>query len=280
MGTEVAVKDNNSIIPMDQVPDYLKGDERTGLETLGQKDYKIPRILLLQGQSPECRAFPGVAIPGMFWHNNANVSLGNKLNMVSGLVSKKAILFKPRWDGGGILAFSGDAVKWDSGANKEFVVHPIDKNPATVTWKTGKDVASSGLLEWGSSNPGVENAPPAATFIYEYLVYLPDHPMLSPALVSVSKTALPAGKALNTTYMMLKRPASAVVIEATIKEEHDDRNAWYVPSFRSVGWANKEIFDLTSKMGKMYENYKVEYTDEEYTKSEAKPAVTGDEIPF
>lgn len=282
MGTEVATVKENGIIPFGDTPDYLP-NVGTGLETLGAKDYKIPRLILLQALNPECRAFPGVAIPGSFWHTGANVSLGQKFNMIAALVSKKVILFKPRWDGGGLLAFSNDAVKWDSGANKSFTVHPVDKNPDTVVWNTGRDVASGGLTKWGSSNPAVENSQPAATAIYEYLVYLPDHPSISPVLFSMSKTALNSAKALNTTYMMLKKPMAGVVVEISAKEVTENNNTWYIPSGRGAGWAPKATYEMVEQMGKQYNNYKADYEDiaSDYTPATQKPAdASKDEIPF
>lgn len=277
---ELVTTNANSMIPLDQAPDYLKGNERTGLETLGQGDYKIPRILMLQALNPECRAFPGKAIPGNFWHNGANISLGTKFNMVAGIAAKKVILFKPRWEGGGVLAISNDSQKWDNGGNKSFIVKPVDKSEKTVVWNTGRDVASSGLARWGSSNPEVENSPPAATQIYEYLVYLPDHPNLSPCLLSMSKTALPEGRALNTSYMMLKKPMAAVVMEISAKERQEGNNVWYVPVGRSVGWAPREIFETVSRMGEQYANYQADYTEDTVAPSSGVDAPKGDEIPF
>jgi len=277
MGSEVAVSNNSEMIPLDQVPDYLKGNERTGLEALGAGDYKVPRVVMLQALNPECRAFPGKAIPGNFWHTGANISLGNKFKMIAAIASKKVILFKPRWEGGGILAISNDAVKWDSGGNKSFTVKPVDRSEKTVVYNTGRDVASSGLAKWGSSNPEVENSPPAATLIYEYLIYLPDYPNLSPCLMGMSKTALPEAKALNTSYMMLKRPMSSVFVEITAKEVTENNNTWYVPTGRSIGFALPNVYSMVDNMGKQYANYQADYS-EDVLPTNAAPS--GDEIPF
>lgn len=279
---ELVIPNNSEMMSFGDAPDYLKGDERTGLEGLGSKDFKIPRIVTLQAMNPECRAFPGVAIPGNFWHQGANLSLGPKFRMIAGLASKRVILFKPRWEGGGILAFSSDSIKWDSGANKVFTVKPVDKDPKTVQWATGKDVHSSGLAEWGSSNPEVENSPPAAVLIYEYLVYLPDHPGLSPVLLSCAKTALKSAQALNTTYMMLKKPMSTVYINVAAKEITENNNSWFIPSFSGGGWVRDEaLFKSVSQMGQMYSTYKADYED--LNAEDVKPNTNTpmkDEIPF
>jgi hypothetical protein len=287
VGNEVAVNTGSfEMLPLDGQLDYLKGDERTGLEGLGSKDFKVPRIILLQALNPECRAFPGVAIPGNFWHTGANVSLGSKYLMIASIASKKAILFKPRWEGGGILAISNDQIKWDNGGNKSFTVKPNKDSNDTTIWNTGRDVANSGLMEWGTSNPLVENSPPAATAIYEYLVYLPTMPNLSPVLMTMAKTALNSAKALNTTYMMMRKPMSSVVIEVQAKEMTENNNTWYIPTCRGAGLVKQDIQSVVAKMGEMYADYKVDYDAEnanvDYAEEikKASPTQQKDEIPF
>lgn len=282
MANEVATVTNTALVDQ-EVPDYLKGNEnsRLGMEALGQGDYKIPRVLLLQALNPECRAFPGKAIPGYFWHNGANISLGQKINVIPAIVAKKVILFRPRWEGGGILAMSNDGVKWDNGGNKSFTVKPVDKSEKTVVYNTGRDVASSGLTKWGSGNPEVENSPPAATAIYEYLVYLPDHPELSPCLIGMSKTALPEGRALNTTLMMAKKPIQSLKLELSAKERTENNNTWYVPVGRRNGYASLQEFNLVTQMASQYQNYQAEYIEDLAPSATSEvPTVKGDEVPF
>jgi len=277
---------NAVVTSFDQVPEHLRDTNVIGLEALGQGDYKIPRILLLQSNNPECRNFPGKAIPGQFWHNTANVNLGSELKFVAAKVFKKAILFNPRHMGGGILAFSSDQINWDTGSNREFVVQPHKDSPETVVWKTKANVAQSGLSQFGTYNPRIENekSPPALVGIFEYLLYLPDYPDLSPSLLSCSKTAIPAAKALNTAYMMRKKSPAAVVIKVKVKEEHKNGNDWYVPSFEPLGWSSKEVFTLAENLAKQFATVTLDKSDYESENVEAPAstgaAATGDEIPF
>jgi len=69
-GTTVAV--NTATSNEVDVPEYLKDKSSTGLEALGQGDFKVPRIKLLQPLNPEVKSYPGVAIPGEFWHTVTN----------------------------------------------------------------------------------------------------------------------------------------------------------------------------------------------------------------
>lgn len=282
MNALVPASQNNALVGFGDIPDWYKDDpaQKTGLENLGSKDYKIPRVILLQALNPECRQFPGQAIPGYFWHTGANVSLGQKFNMVSAVVNKRVVLFRPRNMGGGVLAISNDAQRWDNGGGKKFVVTPINNDPRQVTWDTGKDVHSSGLLGFGSSFPENDQSPPAATLFYEYLVFLPDYPQLSPVLYSMSKTALPSARALNSTYAMLKKPIAMARIEITATEKTENNNTWYVPTARGNGFVDKTLFDAVTLVGKNFGDYKAEY-EEDYAPE--KPVAAGaskDEIPF
>lgn len=284
MANAVVPSKANEVLPLDQVPSYLKGNEgNQGMEALGAKDFKIPRVTLLQALSPECRAFPGVAIPGHFWHTGANISLGPKFKMVCGIVSKKAILFKPRHMGGGILAFSSDCQTWDTGANRQFPIKVSKDSDKIVTWSTGKNVPSSGLLDWGSSDPDVENSQPAATMIYEYLVHLHDYPQHSPALFSMSKTALNSARAINTAMMMAKGPIASLIVEISSKEVTENSNTWCIPTGVLAGRAKEDVYNMVKAMGQAYSSYKVEYTQDDIDAtppSNNAPSSQKDEIPF
>lgn len=260
---EVVTTTPSNIIPFGETPDYLKDANSDRLGNLGQGDYKIPRILMLQALSPEIKTFQGEAIPGEFWHNGASRSLGNEFNFVPVLVNKRVILWRPRHEGGGMLAFSRDSINWDMGANKTFEVTLRSKDKNVVKWATGKNVPTSGLLDWGSSNPDEENSAPAATLIYEYLCYLPDYPELSPCLFGVTKTALPAGKQLNTSLFMLRKPSASVIVRAWAIEDNRDAGDFFNVQFKTAGWATPELYAITSKLAEQHKDYKAEYAQEE-----------------
>jgi hypothetical protein len=256
---EVAVKENTAIM---EQPDYLKGDEKTGTERLGRGDFKIPRIKLLQPLSPEVKSFPGKAIPGEFWHTGANKSIGNEFLFVPCVVSKRVILWRPQNDGdGGILAFSKNAVDWVSGGNKEFEVQI--KDGPKVKWKTGKNVPSSGLLEFGTSNPNNENSAPAANLAYEYMAFLIDHPDLSPVVLGVQRTGIGNAKQLNSHLLMTRRPTACVAVRCFSDEETKGRLAWHVPNFEPSGYVREDIYKITSKIADQYSDFDVELERED-----------------
>lgn len=243
-------------------PPALVEGERTGLEGLGKEDYKIPRIKLLQPLSPEIKSYQGKAIPGEFWHTGANKSLGSEFLMVPCVVGKRAVLWRPRDDGnGGILAFSKDAVNWDRGGNTTFDVEL--KGGIKVKWNTGKSVSSSGLLEFGSSNPADNNSSPAATLAYEYLVYLIDHPELSPCVYGIQRTGVNSAKQLNAHLAMTQRPTYRVAVRCFADEKTKGRNAWHVPAFDPAGYASDELVKRTKAIAENFASYETEIEQED-----------------
>lgn len=248
-----------ALAALDAMPDYLKDTKSTGLEGLGKDDFRVPRIKLLQALNPEVRSFQGQAIPGEFWHTGANTSLGSEFLFVPILAGKRVILWDPNegQQGGDILAFSKDGINWQAGANKTFKVKL--KGGKDVTWATGKNVAASKLDEWGSSDPEKDNSPPAATLIYEYLCYLPDHPELSPCVMGAFRTALPNAKGFNTSLFMLRKPTASVAVRCFADEKTEGKQAWFVPQFKLAGYVSRELYAITSKFGEQYAEYTADY---------------------
>lgn len=259
--------DTNSIVPFSEVPDYLPDTiKNSGLEALGKDDFKMPRIVLTQGLSPELENFPDLAKKDQYWHQGMNVCLGKEFDCVPVLAHKRVILFRPRNDqGGGILAFSKNGKTWESGANTEFTVKLKGKKDA-VKWHTRKDVISSRLTEFGTADPDGETKAPAATTFYEYLLYLPKHPELSPCVLGLSKTGLPNGKAFNTSLAMIARggkPIYCLGARAFTEDQNNEDGNWTVPNFQLTGYVSKDIFAITQKIAEEYSDYQLEYRQDD-----------------
>lgn len=265
---KVEEKSNALVVGFDNAPDYLPAKtENTGIANLDKDDFKTPRIVLLQGLSPELQSFPGVALANNYWHTGMNLSLGESVKFVPLKASKRVILFRPRWDqGGGMLAMSLDAKTWQMGGNTKHTVKIAKDRKDTVVWDTGKDVLSSRLTEWGTFNPADDRRQPAATIFYEYLCYLPERPDLSPCVLSSSKTGLTYAKALNTSLLTIAntgRPIYCTVVEAFVQPEHDEGNNWTVPNFKMLGYATKEIYQTSKELADKYADYKTEYRQDD-----------------
>lgn len=267
--TAVAVKQQSNALA---VPDYLKGTEASGIESLGGQDFKIPRIMLLQPLSPAVKYFPGIAIPGHFWHTGLNVDLGDSLQFVPLLARKRVILWRPQDDnGGGMLAFSADGKTWQSGANTKYQVY-LKGIKEPITWDTKSNVQASGLLEWGTANPNDVDSPPAATASYEYLMYLIGAPHLSPAVFSCNKTSLPRAKQFNTGLLMMaqaKHPIYCLNVKCNVVTQTEGRNSWFVPNFVIDGTVQKDVYEVTSKLSAQHANYVAEVSQEEAVATES-----------
>lgn len=188
---EVAVSKGNQVAVAAAVPDFMKQYAGQGTEHLDQQDVEIPRLQLLQSLSPQVQ--DGDHKAGHFYHTIAEEALGNELKIVPLFVTKRYLLWRPRHEGGGILARADDGKHW-SPPNAEFKVKPYKDNSKQVTWKTKPTVQESGLANWGSTDVDDPNSQPAATAMLCVVAYLPDHPELSPCLITLQRGAITAAK--------------------------------------------------------------------------------------
>lgn len=262
---ELTVVDNDmgDLIPFtEELPDYLKEEKQEGLEALSGQDFKIPRIKLLQSNNPEVLAHPGVAIPGHFWHTGAKKDLGTDFKFICAIISKRVILWAPQnaTNVKGIMAFSRNARDWDVGADQTFSVQ-IKNVKEPLTWYTGKDVRSGGLLEWGTFNPDDNKSPPAAQLSYEYLVYLPEFPDLSPVILGTYRTAMTNAKNLNTMLVSTRKPIQAVVVRAFAQSKGEGQQAWFVPNYETKGWANEKDFKNAKSIADKQKDYTTDEAD-------------------
>lgn len=237
MANEVTTLNNDS----SQLPAYLQGSKVVNQDNFDSSDVVIPRIKLLQGISPEVEQFND-AKSGNYWHTGLDLNLGSEMRFIVADRRKKYLLQAPIQDGQGILARSDDAKSWDKTGTWQVKIKG-QKNP--VTWSINDlDVAKSGLIEWGTSIPGDEDSPPAATLFYDYLVFLPDHLDLGPAVVSLARSQIKkAKKGLNDKISMHSsngRPMQALIFQAGVVEENADGQAFKNWSFRSAGFVQDE----------------------------------------
>lgn len=225
----------------DQLPAYLQGTKVVNDDNFDQSDIVIPRVKLLQSTSAECEAFND-AKTGVFWHTGLDKLLGEEIKFIVADRRKKYLLQAPIQDGQGILARSDDAKKWDR-LGKWSVKIKGQKNP--VTWEiTDLDVEKSGLTKWGTQIKDDENSPPAATLFYDYLIFLPDHLDLGPAVLSLARSQIKkAKKGLNDKIAMHAnngRPMQSLIFQAGVADEVADGQSFKNFTFRSAGFVQSE----------------------------------------
>lgn len=222
------------------MPAYMEGHAGKGLEKLGRGDFEVPRIQLMQAISPEVETFDA-AQPGHFWHSMAERDLGESLMIVPVFVDVRYILWRPRNEGGGILARADDGIHW-SPPDAEFNVKL--RSGKHVTWHTAPTVAESGLDQWGSSDPDDPGSQPAATLMYSIVCELPKVPELSPAVVTLQRSAIKVARKLLGKINLGRAPAYGMQFEMSSATEQGLEGPFQNYRFLSSGFvANKAQFE-------------------------------------
>jgi hypothetical protein len=229
------------------LPGYLsQGQYTPQSDNFDSSDITIPRIKLLQGINPEIAQFDSAKV-GNFWHSGADMDLGPKVRFVVADRRKKYLLSAPLEDGQGVLARADDALTWDR-VGKWQVKQKGVKQP--VTWEINhRDIEKSGLTKWGTYNPDDDQSGPAATLFYDYLVFLPDHLDLGPAVITLARASIKkAKKGLNDKISMHGsngRPMQALIFEASSVDENSDSGGFKNWQFMSAGFNMDEaLFNL------------------------------------
>jgi len=174
------------------IPEHLRGTGGQGTESIRGSDVALPLIKLAQAISEELNAIDGLK-PGDFFHTITEEILGPEIDLVIVYSDIRAMLWRPRESGGGILARTDDLVKWQP-SNAVFDVQL--KNKKTVKWATKSNVVESRLLEFGTSDPDDPQSQPAGTRMYNMCCMLTDFPHLSPSIVTNQRSQIKAAKAV------------------------------------------------------------------------------------
>lgn len=250
---ELAKVETNS-----ELPAYLQGvDAGNQQDNFDASDVVLPQIKLLQGMSAQCTDFEK-ASPGMFWHTGMDIALGDNVKFVVISRKKKYLLQAPIEDGQGILARADDARTWDRQGSWEV---KIDKK-TKATWTIDDlDVEASGLTNWGTSDPEDNDSPPAATLFYEYLVLMPEHLDLGPAIISMARSQIKqAKKGLNTKidfHRNAGRPMQALVFDGKTMSETRDGGEYFNWSFAQAGFAEEAVFNSAREYAETLTDYQV-----------------------
>lgn len=245
-------KENTAVAVADAkqagLPAYLQNNaaQFRDEDNFDSSDVVLPRIKLLQGISPEVTAFDTAKI-GEFWHTGMDLNLGPNIRFIIADRRKKYLLSAPLEDGQGVLARSDDAMKWDR-LGSWMVKQKGVKQP--IKWEiTDLDVVKSGLTSWGTYNPEDEDSGPAATLFYDYLVFLPDHLDLGPAVITLARSGIrKAKKGLNDKIQLHRtngRPMQALVFKATSVDEQSDNGGYKNWQFQSDGFnMDEDLFNV------------------------------------
>lgn len=242
MAKNAVAKAEEPKVPASTVPDYMKQYGTAGMENVDASDVDTPRVSLMQALSPEVEKF-GVK-QGHYWHTVLEEDLGPSLDMVMVYVDKTAVLWRPRAEGGGILARQVGN-RWEP-SNTKFEVNVGGR---TVVWDTKGSVKESRLLDWGSNN-----TPPAATAMINLIMYFPEKPDASPALMTFSKTALkPVQRALSV-LMIKNLPSFSMHFTLSSEKTSNAKGTFFVPKLTVNGFSTEDECKMFATMQKAFAN--------------------------
>lgn len=247
--TEVK-KGNTEIAVADSTPDFMKDYAGQGTESVDAKDVEIPRLQLLQSLSKEVT--DGDESPGHFFHSVLEESIGKGLKIIPIFTDIRYILWRPRHEGGGILARADDGKHWNP-PNAEFEVKPYKDSNKKVTWKTKPTVQESGLAEWGSYDPENEGSQPAATKMYNIVAYLPDHPELSPCVITLQRGAVRQARKFMGKLKLAGAPSYGQVFMMSSYKENTGEGDFFSFSFEKQGFVQDQ--ELFNHLKEMYDNF-------------------------
>lgn len=189
------------------LPSFMQDDAGKGKGNIDQSDVVTPRVALLAAISPEVTDGKGAA--GNFYHTIAERDLGGAIDIVPIFHSKRYTLWKPRHEGGGILARSSDGRTWDEQfRNKTFEVSPDKNRPRyKVKWETGVKVGrDEGLGAWGTMDPANEDSAPAATLSQVIVAVCPSMLDLGPFVILLQRSGEPVAKQLLSKIQVDSAP--------------------------------------------------------------------------
>ena len=210
----------------------------SGVSGGGDGDIEIPRLKLLQPQSPELTEFSN-AKPGEFWHSRINDCIGSKVRICPIFIEWRFVLWRPLAAGGGILARADDGKHWTP-ADTEFTVR-LDSG-REVKWRTARTVAASGLHRRGRYDPSDPNSPAAATRMYSVVCSFPDRRDVPPAVVILQGTNAKAATQLIGKLKILRAPSFGVMAEMAALKAKSSSGELYKYAFEVVGPVEDRAF--------------------------------------
>ncbi len=261
----MAKKNGNNqqvVAAAEALPDFLKEYKGPlGSENIESADVTIPRIKLGQAMNDEVK--DGRVPEGALFLNVTSEPLWapgeEPLPFVILAITKEFILWRPREEGGGILARAKPErqangmtrYRWDK-PNEKFEVKIGGK--VRALWATKTFIDEDGLSEWGSEIPGDKESGIAATAHHNYLITLPSKNDTLAAM-SLTRTAVKRARDLNALIKMnASVPVHALRFTMTSVDEKSDQGSFKNWQFKSAGLVTNR--DQFMKYGKWAEGFR------------------------
>lgn len=245
----------------------MAGKGGSGKSNIDQSDMVIPRVALMQSTHEQVEQ--GKTTSGQFFHTITEESLGSEISdMVIIHHSKRYNLWKPRHEGGGILARASDGRRWDEQfRGMEFEVQPDKMRPRyKVKWKIEQDGIVNrdvGLGAWGTSDPDNIDSQPAATLSHVLVCVRLSALHEGPFVVLLQRTAEKVAKGLLTKINLDQAPIYGQVYKMSSKGDSTASGDFYQYQFAKAGHVQDQaVFEQLEKMFERLEAQGVKYDDE------------------
>lgn len=266
---EIAATTTGQMAIATTAPDFMKQDAGRGTENIRAEDTKVPRLVLLQSLSPEVTE--GDQQAGSLYHNVMEKPLagrGEKLKIVVIHTEIKYMLWRPRHEGGGILARASlgkDGQYHWSPANTEFQIKPEKNKARTVTWNTKDTVANSRLDQFGTYDPESADSLPAAVKMWNFLVVLPDFPELGPMVLTLQKGGAKTAASFSGKLKSERgAPSFGQVFEVSSKMVDTGSGDFHDLVFERIGFVSDvNEYNMYEQMNKTFAEHGIEIRDEE-----------------
>jgi hypothetical protein len=226
----------------------------------------IPRVALMQSTHTEVEE--GKTRAGRFWHTVLEEDLGESIDdLVVIHHSKRWTLWKPRHEGGGLLARASDGRRWDAAfRGMEFEIQPDKARPRhRVKWKIEADGLvnrDEGLGRWGTSDPENPDSQPAATLSHVLVCVRMSQVGMGPFVVLLQRTSEKVGKDLLTKINLDPAPIYGQVYRMSAKQDSGPSGDFYKYNFTKNGHVPDEaLFNKLEEMHERFEAQGVKYDD-------------------
>lgn len=246
------------------VPSFM-ASAPSGKENIDRGDMIIPRVAL--AQSTHEWVEEGKLPAGHFYHTVLEQDLGDHLDdLVIVHHSKRWNLWKPRHEGGGILARASDGRNWDEAfVGLEFEIQPDKARPRhRVKWKidspeVGRDV---GLGRWGTSDPENVDSQPAATLSHVLVCVSLANLGWGPFVILLQRTSEKVARTLLAKVGADQAPIYGQVYRMGVKSDSSASGDYKQYVFNKNGYVPDEAtFNALLKMHEEFARMSVQYDE-------------------
>jgi len=261
--------------------------DQAALALYGDEDYQdavnvtvsvTPTISLMQMNSPPVAENPDEYRPGMFVHSISKEIMEKPLTLIPFYLTETFAIWNKIDDGGGMVARSVDGKTWDK-PDLEFSLKHIPGK----TFNTGRNVAASGLTEWGK-----DGSKPVADKSIVMFAMVKNRTDLGPVRLFFRSTGLaPAGKFISLLSSRRVRmvngqskalPPFAFQFELSSNRVTKDTKNWYVPVFDKLQLLDiaGEDAELASFLKQTYELCKDRFRSAALSEDDVKEVMADD----